>query len=181
MKEIINPRADISAKKYRQQIEWRRNKVKEMLIRGYSQYEISSTLRISQPTISRDINHIYQEKKKRQKKHGNELFLELRNTLAGLSELIKKSWAIVDDVKTEHNVKIKAMSLIVQCYNEKLNLLELEPEVNNNDEYIDNIMAKEKELLLKEKMLEAHREGTKLSWRELRFAVDSNAVCKSLG
>jgi predicted transcriptional regulator len=92
-------------------MEWRRNKVKEMLIRGYSQYEISSALHISQPTISRDLN--YQEKKRLQKKHADELFLELRNTIAGLSELIKKSWAIVDDVKTDHKESMKAMSLIV--------------------------------------------------------------------
>jgi hypothetical protein len=171
LKEVINPRADTTAKKYRQQIEWRRNKVKEMLIS-----EISSALRISQPTISRDLNYIYQEKKRRQKKHADELFLELRNTIAGLAELVKKSWAIVDDVKTDHKERMKAMSLIVQCYDKKLELLDLEPQVNNYKEYTDNIMNKEKELLAKEKMLEAHREGKKLSWHELRFAVDSNAV-----
>ena len=42
--------------KYRNQMAWRRNKVREMLTRGYSQYEIANTLRISQPTISRDIH-----------------------------------------------------------------------------------------------------------------------------
>ncbi len=176
MKEVINPRADITAKKYRQQIEWRRNKVKEMLIRGYSQYEISNTLRISQPTISRDIHYLYQEKKRRQKKHGDELFLELRNTVAGLSELVKKSWTIVDDAKTDYKERMKAMSLIMQCYDKKLELLNLEPEINNYKEYVDGIINKENELLVKEKMLDAHREGTKLSWHELRSAVDSNRV-----
>lgn len=130
-----------------------------MLIRGYSQYEISSTLRISQPTISRDINYIYQEKKRRQNKHGDELFLELRNTLAGLSELIKMSWAIVDDLKIDHKERMKATSLIVQCYNKKLELLDLEPEVNNYKEYTDNIMNKEKELILKEKCWKHSRPG----------------------
>ena len=32
--------------------------MRELLIRGYSQYEISSTLHLSQPTISRDIDFI---------------------------------------------------------------------------------------------------------------------------
>jgi DNA-binding NarL/FixJ family response regulator len=51
-----NPRAEITYKKYQKQIDWRRNKVRELLIRGYSQYEISNTLHMSQPTISRDID-----------------------------------------------------------------------------------------------------------------------------
>jgi predicted transcriptional regulator len=32
--------------------------VRELLIRGYSQYEICNTLHMSQPTISRDIDFI---------------------------------------------------------------------------------------------------------------------------
>ena len=59
MEEVTkNPRAEITHKKYRKQIDWRRNKVRELLIRGYSQYEISNTLHLSQPTISRDIDFI---------------------------------------------------------------------------------------------------------------------------
>jgi DNA-binding NarL/FixJ family response regulator len=53
-----NPRTKITQKKYQKQIDWRRNKVRELLIRGYSQYEISNTLHISQPTISIDIDFI---------------------------------------------------------------------------------------------------------------------------
>jgi hypothetical protein len=53
-----NPRAEITHKKYQKQIDWRRNKVREFLIRGYSQYEISNTLHMSPPTISRDIDFI---------------------------------------------------------------------------------------------------------------------------
>lgn len=147
-----------------------------MLVRGYSQHEISYTLRISQPTISRDINSIYQDKKKRQKKYGNQVFLELQNTISGLSEIIKKSWMIADDIKTNHKERMKAMSLIMQCYDKKFELLSLEPEINNYNEYIDNVMKKENELSIKEKILEAHRKGTKLSWHELRSAVDSNRV-----
>ena len=40
-------------------MEWRRNKVREMLTRGNTQSEISRTLDISQPTISRDIDFIH--------------------------------------------------------------------------------------------------------------------------
>jgi DNA-binding transcriptional regulator LsrR (DeoR family) len=47
-----------SAKRERSQIEWRRNKVHQLLVRGYNQYEIADTLKISQPTISRDLDFL---------------------------------------------------------------------------------------------------------------------------
>ena len=69
-----NPRAEITHKKYQKQIDWRRNKVRELLIRGYSQYEISNTLHISQPTISRDIDFI---RSQRREIHSFEIMEEL--------------------------------------------------------------------------------------------------------
>lgn len=42
-----NPRIEITHKKYRKQIDWRRNETRDLLIRGYSQYEISNTLHLS--------------------------------------------------------------------------------------------------------------------------------------
>jgi predicted transcriptional regulator len=165
-----NPRAEITHKKYQKQIDWRRNKVKELLIRGYSQYEVSNTLQISQPTVSRDINHIYEQKKKSQKKYGNKLFLEVQNILAGLVELIKKSWTIVDDPKTDQKERMKAISLILQCYNRRFELVRFEPEANEIKEYIENIIKKEKQLDAKEKIIEALREGTKLSWSKLALS-----------
>jgi DNA-binding CsgD family transcriptional regulator len=69
-----NPRAHLRARKYQKQIEWRGNKVHELLIRGHRQFEISNTLRISQPTISRDIYYMQAQIQKRNKNYGNELF-----------------------------------------------------------------------------------------------------------
>ena len=42
------------------------------------------------------------------------------NTVTGLSGLVKKSWTIVDDAKTDYKERMKAMSLIMQCYDKKL-------------------------------------------------------------
>ena len=50
-----NARANVTINKYKKQIQWRQNKVRELLTRGYSQKEISSILHISQPTVSRGI------------------------------------------------------------------------------------------------------------------------------
>ena len=47
--------------------------------------------------------------------------------IAGFTELMKKLWAIVDEPKTHFKEKIKAISLIMQCYNNKFVLINLEP------------------------------------------------------
>jgi DNA-binding NarL/FixJ family response regulator len=56
-----NVRSNVTANKYKKQVQWRQSKVRELLTRGYSQKEISSTLQISQPTVSRDISFIKNE------------------------------------------------------------------------------------------------------------------------
>lgn len=40
-------------------IEWRRNKVQELLVKGYNHYEIATILQISRPTITRETNITY--------------------------------------------------------------------------------------------------------------------------
>jgi predicted transcriptional regulator len=172
----INPRANLNEQKYQKQIEWRRNKVKDLVIRGHSQYEISNILHISQPTISRDINNIYRDSKKRRLDSVNESYFELRNTLAGLTELVKKSWTIVDDSKAGKKERIKAMSLILQCYNKRLELLNLENEFDKYKEYFDSVKKAEKDIHRREKALQAYLEGTKLTQREINFATNPNAV-----
>jgi predicted transcriptional regulator len=52
-----------------------------MLTRGYSQYEIANTLRISQPTISRDINYLQKEIYKSNENYGERLFEVYQNSL----------------------------------------------------------------------------------------------------
>ena len=62
---------------------WRRNKVRELLTRGYVQYEIANTLHISQPTISRDIHYIQKELRKNKANYGERLFEVYYNSLQG--------------------------------------------------------------------------------------------------
>ena len=76
-----NARAGVTLRKYRNRMVWRRNKVRELLARGYHQDEIASTLHISQPTISRDIHYIQREKRKNSENYGQHLFEVYRNNL----------------------------------------------------------------------------------------------------
>jgi predicted transcriptional regulator len=124
---VVNPRSGITLNKYRSQIAWRRSKVKELLTRNYTQYEIANLLHISQPTISRDIKYIQKEIKKTNENYGEHLFEVYRNTLLGVDEAIKKLWTIVDSPKTEAKEKVKAITLMREYYRERLDLLRSEP------------------------------------------------------
>jgi DNA-binding NarL/FixJ family response regulator len=45
----------IASTTFKKQVDWRRNKVLELLVQGQNQYDIAEALQISQPTISRDV------------------------------------------------------------------------------------------------------------------------------
>jgi predicted transcriptional regulator len=120
-------RGGVTLSKYRNQMAWRRNKVKELLARGYRQYDIANTLRISQPTISRDIHYIQNEMRKSAENYDKHRFEVYRNNLLGLDEIIKKLWTIADSPRTHSKEKIKAIVLIGEYYRERMQLIRNEP------------------------------------------------------
>jgi predicted transcriptional regulator len=120
-------RAGVTLSKYRNQMAWRRNKVKELLARGYHQYDIANTLHISQPTISRDIHYIQTEMRKSAENYDKHRFEVYRNNLLGLDEMIKKLWTIADSPRTDSKEKIKAIVLIGEYYRERSQLIKNEP------------------------------------------------------
>jgi predicted transcriptional regulator len=42
-------------------VDWRRNKVQQLLVRGYSQWDVAEELQIDQSTVSRDIQYLRQQ------------------------------------------------------------------------------------------------------------------------
>ena len=125
--------------KYRKQMAWRRNKVRELLTRGYGQYEIANTLHISQPTISRDIHYIQKEIEKNKRNYGDRLFEVYHNSLQGFDEIVKKLWTIIDASKTDEKEKMKAINLMMQCYKQKFEMIRSEPELVNLKRHMRDI------------------------------------------
>ena len=119
--EIENLKNSNKLKNSKKQIEWRRNKVRQLLLRGNTQSEISRTLDISQPTISRDIDFIHSKYIANSKNIVKRLSEEYINTSLGIDEMIKNSWKIVDDNRTNVKSRLKAMSIIKECYKYKKN------------------------------------------------------------
>jgi hypothetical protein len=124
-----------SVKRQRNRIEWRRNKVQELVVKGYNQYEIADTLKISQPTISRDLDFLKQQAQENLKTHiQNKLPEEYQRCLTGMNQVLKLSWQIANNNNGKHNgqdhndsnsntrttdderTRLQSLSLINDCY-----------------------------------------------------------------
>jgi predicted transcriptional regulator len=146
-----NPRAEITHKKYRKQIDWRRNKVRELLIRGYSQYDISNTLHISQPTISRDINFIRKQTSSAAKQDlAQRMSYEQQKGLDGLEELMKNLWLIIDNPKIQVKEKINAMKLMLQSQYMRLKLVDSEAFIKQCNDDAEKVERDEEHNRLRE-------------------------------
>jgi predicted transcriptional regulator len=111
---------DNEHKNYKKQIEWRRNKVRQLLLRGNTQSEISRNLHISQPTISRDIDFIRSKYVTDSKNTIKRYTQEYINISLGINEIIGNSWKIVDDNRANIRSRLKAMTVIKECYKYKM-------------------------------------------------------------
>jgi hypothetical protein len=134
-----NPKDSNDFKNNKKQIEWRTNKVCQLLLCGNTQSEISRTLHISQPTISRDIHYLQKEIHKSKENYGERLFEVYQNSLLGLDEVVKKLWTIIDSSKTDEKEKMKAINLIMQCYKMRFEMIKSEPELINQKRYMKDL------------------------------------------
>ena len=112
--------------KMEQQIEWRRSKIFELSVKGFSQSEIARMLEIPKVTISRDISFLREQSKKNIKEHiSDKLPLEYNKCISGLEEIVKEAWIICVNSEKNGNTKdkISSLALIKDTYSEKMNLL----------------------------------------------------------
>jgi hypothetical protein len=109
--------------KHDKQIIWRRQKIFSLMVQGVtSTYDLASTLRISQSTAARDVQFLKVQATEQMRMHMYErLPWEYRICTEGISEVIKHAWSIILEGDAKIN-KISALSLIVQCYKDRLEI-----------------------------------------------------------
>ncbi|HJS63786.1 MAG TPA: hypothetical protein VJ767_02880 [Nitrososphaeraceae archaeon] len=175
--EDENSKDNVRLKNYKKQIEWRRNKVRQLLLRGNTQSEISRNLHISQPTISRDIDFIrsnYVTDSKNTIKRYTEEYI---NISLGIDEMIRNSWKIVDDNRANIRSRLKAMTVIKECYKYKMEkMFRTEETIRQMKSIYQELLLKEKDLRRREKSLQAFLEERKLTQQEIDHATDPEAV-----
>ncbi|MFL6322562.1 MAG: hypothetical protein ACJ72Q_19080 [Nitrososphaeraceae archaeon] len=105
------------------QVEWRRNKVLELLSKGDSQSDIAKMLQVDLSTISKDVYHLRQQAKSNIKQYIDErLPEEYEKCLVGLNAITKEAWNTAQ-ITEDKREKIQALSLAKECYSMKLELL----------------------------------------------------------
>ncbi|MFL6434120.1 MAG: hypothetical protein ACJ71O_10350 [Nitrososphaeraceae archaeon] len=126
-------------------IEWRRNKVQELLVKGYNHYEIATILQISRPTITRDIQYLNECAKQNIKKYIDErLPEEYEKCLVGLTAITREAWNTAHNTEDKRE-KIQALSLAKECYSIKLDLLTNATVVDDAIRFVSSNKFKEKQ------------------------------------
>ena len=166
-----NARSNVTVNKYKKQVQWRQNKVRELLAKGYSQKEICSTLQISQPTVSRDISLIktefnieYDLSNTKTKFASDYLKAELT-----FDEIRKNLWEIVDNKKTKARDKIKALKQLANIAVESLELIPILEVMLRVEKLTGDLKKREKMILVMEKIFKEHEN---IDTRSLAFIVE---------
>jgi IS30 family transposase len=136
----------------------RRSKVLALHSKGLTQLEIAEQLGVDQSTVSRDLQHIREESRKYIEIYVTKnIPFEFNRYLAGLDQITKKLWEMAEEDKggdqitstttitTTNKDIMAALTLLIQCYNTRLEMLIGGPESNMNaKKHIHNIKQKEK-------------------------------------
>jgi len=102
----------------------RLSRIVSLYSKGLTQAEIAQELGVDQSTISRDLQFIKQEAKKKIEKYLNEdILFEYLRYIAGSNEVTRVLWGIVQNEKTITKDKMNALSLLMQSYNKRLEML----------------------------------------------------------
>src|SRR5919108_3205303 len=99
-----------------QQIEWRRAKVLELSIQGYTQIEIGQKLQVDRVTVHRDLVFLRQQAQENLQHHIHEVVPdEYQKCMVGMKRNLKETLAIAETV-TDPKVKLQARAIANDCY-----------------------------------------------------------------
>ena len=92
--------------------------------KGFNQASIARALKISEPTVCRDLIFLKEQAKQNiQRFIDDRLPYEYSQTLDGLTAILREAWAIAGNGDIDRREKIQALSLAKEVYSTKLELL----------------------------------------------------------
>ncbi len=123
-----------------QDLNWRRDKVRELTIKGYTQREIATQLQIDAAMINRDLKFMRQQAKENIQHYIDEyLPAEYQYCLDALNMIVKEMWAL----KTDDNRElVLSRQLIKDCCAMRIDLLSNATVVDRAVKFVENHVNK---------------------------------------
>lgn len=118
-----------------QRLKWRRDKVRELSDKGYSQRDIASELKVSQSLVFKDIRYLREQSKNNIQHYIDErLPAEYEGAINTLNMITKEMW----ELKTSNNRElIQARQLIKECTAMKVELIASGTVVDRAIKFVD--------------------------------------------
>jgi hypothetical protein len=108
--------------KVEQRLQWRRDKVRELCVKGHNQRQIANILKVGLASVNEDLQYLRQQAKQNITRYINEyLPAEYENCLDGLNNILTEAWQM--SLEGEKKERMQALSLAKECYAMKLDLL----------------------------------------------------------
>lgn len=113
----MNSEINSNFKYDRANIELRRNRVLDLLAQGTPQNIVAQQLNVSTATVSLDIQYLEETAKENIEKHIHETMpMQYSKTMAGLNQVLRKAWEIVNKEHIDDKVKLQSLALINESY-----------------------------------------------------------------
>jgi hypothetical protein len=121
--------------KVEQRLQWRRDKVREYSIKGYTQRDIAAELQVPLIDINRDLKYMRMQAKHNIQHYIDEyLPAEYQYCLDALNMIVKEMWSL----RTQDNRELmQARSLIKDCYAMRIDLVMLQSLIEPLSSLID--------------------------------------------
>jgi hypothetical protein len=123
--------------KVEQRLQWRRDKVRELSVKGYTQRQIASILKVNLTSVNEDLQYLRQQSKQNISRYIDEyLPAEYENCLDGLNNILTEAWQM--SLSGEKRERMQALTLAKECYAMKLDLLSSATVIDRAVKFVDN-------------------------------------------
>ena len=121
-----------------QRLQWRRDKVRELSVKGHNQRQIAAILKIGLASVNEDLQYLRNKAKTNIAKYIDEyLPAEYENCLDGLNNILTEAWNMSADEESDKRERMQALALAKECYAMKLDLLSSATVVDRAVQFVD--------------------------------------------
>lgn len=105
-------------------LEWQRNRIVELYSEGRNQSQLAQILKISQPTVFRDLQYQRRQSRNKVKIYLDEYVTFEHNVCqVGINSILRKAWDIINNENSSEKSVFQALSLAKDSYIVKNDLL----------------------------------------------------------